>query len=211
MAAYLLNLVFSKPSGASSASGLFNSNSNNAPSKVWYTVAATPQWPVNGAPTQTQPVTDTPPLSSWTNPPAIPDDQLFLCNLGDDVYIRFVPDNSWGNSPSLAPTAIVTFGRPGTSGHSGDNIPSPFLLSPYPNQSNNPAPCNTQVYTFSAAANDGSFILYLGQPKQNDKGGYGSGINNYRVRLYTFIVGLGLTYNQISYQYSHDPEMGVRG
>jgi predicted methyltransferase len=68
----------------------------------------------------------------------------------------------------------------------------------------------------ATVANDGSWIYYLGQPSQNQKGqGSGPSISK-RLRLYSFIVTAEINVIQDSsvvqtYTYGHDPGMGVKG
>jgi hypothetical protein len=226
MAAYLLNIIFSKPAAATSATGLFTSDNPNTPtarSKVWYTVSTA--WPTGGAPGQGSQLNQSAPVTSWTT--ITVDKENFSCSLGDDIYVRLVPDSSWGTSPGLQLRFTTVFGRPATSGHSGDTMASPFVLGPGSGAAGQNAPCT--LYTTDTASGtgvyqdytnpgpDGAWIYYLGQPQQNGVGqkGNNQGPDQGRTCIYSFIVGATviLTVNgaQTQYTYGHDPEMGVKG
>ena len=91
MAGYLLNLTAKNPTSATSADGLFNANSVDNTSRVWFRVPDT--WPGivfdpnHGAP---WPVGVAAPLSSWVRVPNT-DDAALPCQVGDKFYIRIAP------------------------------------------------------------------------------------------------------------------------
>ena len=225
MTAYLLNILFPKQA-PSAAKGLFNSDSPNSPSarsKVWYTVPTTqPQWPTTGVPAEASQLNEGAPVTNWTT--ITPDKSVFNATFGDDIYIRMVPDSSWGPNPGLQLRFTAVFGRPATSGHSGDTIASPFVLTAGAGDGEN-GPCT--LYTTDTASGtgedqdytnpgpDGSWIYYLGQPQQNAAGQVGHPKIANRTCVYSFIVGATViqTVNgeQDQYTYGHDPQMDVNG
>src|SRR5262245_54980493 len=215
MAGYLLNLTFNQPASAVVANGLFNSNDVDPISKIWYQTPST--WPgVTYA--QGGIVTQAAPISTWpqTNGFPIVDKGNFSCNLGDSIYIRLVPDSSWGPSPvsNLQLAFYAVFGRPAVSGHGGDTIATPFVLPAGFGVGVN-APCSYYGWPANTPqAADYSWIFYLGQPSQNQAGQKGNGgpSNPNRTCLYSFIVGAyaGIGVNN-GYTYGHDPSMGVKG
>ena len=226
MAAYLFNIIFTKPTSATTADGLFTSDNANSPtarSKVWYTVSTA--WPTGGAPGQGSQLNQAAPVTSWTT--IVPDKQNFTCNLGDDVYVRIIPDSSWGVSPALQLRFSTVFGRPATSGHDGDTMATPFVQGAGAGVGGQNAPCT--LYTTDTASGtgvnqdftnpgpDGAWIYYLGQPQQNGIGqkGSGQGPNGGRTCVYSFIVGATVIQTvsgvQTQYTYGHDPQMGVKG
>jgi hypothetical protein len=215
MAGYLLNLTFEKPASANVADGLFNSNSDDPISKIWYQVPST--WP-GVTYSQGQVVTQAAPITTWTQPSGFPvvDKENFSCNLNDDVYIRVLPDSSWGSVPvaNLQIAFYAVFGRPSTSGHGGDTMPTPFVLQSGFGVGVN-APCSFYAWPGALpSASDNSWIFYLGKPSQNAAGQKSGGgpSNPNRLCNYSFIVGAyaGIGANN-GYTYGHDPEMGVRG
>src|SRR5262245_46130184 len=175
MAGYLLNLTFNKPASATVADGLFNSNSVDSSSKIWYQVPAT--WP-GVTYSQGGVVTQAAPITTWPQPPGFPvvDKEDFACSLGDDIYIRMVPDSSWGQAPvaNLQVAFYAVFGRPATSGHGGDTMATPFVLQAGFGVGVN-APCAFYGWPSSLPqASDNSWIFYLGKPSQNAVGQKGN-------------------------------------
>lgn len=197
---YLLNLIFSKPAGSSSANGLFNSDSSSARSKVWYTIPAT-NWPSGGAPAQGSQLQQSADQANWGTP--TPDKSTLGCELGEDVYIRMVPDSSWGSDVITLRWSAV-FGRAATSNHGDATIASPFVLS-------NAMPCTLYTTDFSAPGPDGSWIFYLGALTQNAAGQNGQNPVAGRKCTYAFIDGATVADGVVWYTFGHDPEMDVSG
>ena len=214
MAGYLLNLTFKQPASSAVADGLFNSDTVSATSKQWFQTPS--NWQPGIQSNVPSPVSVAAPVPTWGPSQQVPyplkDDYLFFCNLKDDIFIRMVPDPVWplqsGQTLQLVFSAV--FGRPSTASHSGDTLATPFLVGNYPRT------VLTWPGSPATVAGDGSWIYYLGQPSQNQKGqGSGPSISN-RLRLYSFIVTAAVNVMQGSsvlqtYTYGHDPGMGVKG
>jgi hypothetical protein len=214
MAAYLLNLTFKKPASAATADGLFNSNSVDSTSKIWYQVPSS--WP-GVTYSQGGSVSQPAPVASWpqTNGFPIVDKNNFSCNLSDDIYIRVVPDSSWGTLPvpQLQISCYALFGRPATSSHGGDTLATPFVLQSAFGVGVN-SPCAFFGWPNGApTATDGSWIYYLGEPSQNAAGQKsGGGSNPNRLCTYSFIVGASVVVGSTGgYTYGHDPQMIIKG
>jgi hypothetical protein len=197
------------------ADGLFNSNSVDPSSKLWY--QAPSSWP-GATYSQGGSVTQPAPVANWpqTNGFPIVDKNNFSCNLNDDIYVRAVPDSSWGTLPipQLVLSFNAVFGRPATSSHGGDTMPTPFVLQSGFGQGAN-SPCAFFAWPSTApTATDGSWIYYLGEPSQNaigQKGGGGVSDPN-RVCTYSFIVGAYVGFGTANgYTFGHDPQMEIKG
>ena len=213
MAAYLLNLVFAKPAAATAATGLFSHDDpTGLRSKVWYTVPAS--WPPNPT-TQPGLILTPAPVNTWGTPAS---DASLACNLGDNIYIRAVPDGSWGPLgqpvPGLSMVVAVSFGRLAGSTHGDATIAAPFTQSQYQG-----AGVHTPLTLFvtpnpGTAAGDGSFIYYCGCAAQNAPGQQALGNPPVSTRFctYTFIVGGQATVgNSGVFTFGHDPGMVVKG
>ena len=211
MSTYVLNLMMGNPASSTDAqAGRFNSSSVDPNSKVWFQLAANNPWPTPDPPGQ-QVKMSTNPFLNMQNQPTFSDAQSFNCNLSDLIYVRVAADSSWGNTPPVQVTLAANFGRPDTSRHDGDTIPSPFLspsvLAAVP---------VTNVVLGSAlptnpASND--WIIFLGAAKQNALGGApipSGGATS--LRIYSFIVtAVASTAAGVVGNYGHDPQMIVIG
>jgi hypothetical protein len=227
MPGYLLNLHYSKPAAAISASGLFVDDNPNAPerSKVWYSMGA--GWPAV-APTHDQ-VMEASNLLRKIPPQPIPDNshngqESFVCSLGDDIYVRMAADGSWGRLWPMWPEGMkmtleytVVFGRPNTPDHGGATLASPFVFLEPHHGSGVHSPRSVFSHRATDAGPDGSFIFYLGRLSQNGIGQKGQGHAHQPSRhsTYSFNVGANVyfTENNVQHQFSygHDPNMGVKG
>lgn len=218
MAAYLLNLIFGRPTAASSATGLFNDYDDFAPvgaqSKAWYTIPA--GWPSPGSIRPNHQVTQTANLMISTAPipdkprPTYPAD--FILGFGADIYLRVVPDSSWNPMPDNLNALIAAFGRPNTNHHDGDSVASPFVLSAGAGQGQN-TPCSffalvTPSNGLIAPLSDNSWILYLGTTAQNAPGGGASKCPDGKC-VYSFTIAASFWQGTDLYTYSHNPEMVV--
>lgn len=228
MSAYLLNLIYAKPAGATSATGLFVDDDPTSPerSKVWYSMG--PGWPTT-IPAQNAQVMEVANLPLKVPPPPVPDSppsnqSLFTCSLDDDIYVRLAANGTWGRLWPMWPDGLkmsvdysAVFGRPATSDRGGSTMSSPFVFV----QSAHGAGTNSPRSVFSLLSNtpgpDGSFIFYLGHLAQNVVGqkGLGGPRDPNRKCTYSFNVGGNayFTENGVNnqYAYGHDPGMGVRG
>lgn len=206
MAQFLLTLIFSKPSAAASATGLFTAdNPTGNRSKVWYTIPSTANWP-DPAVGQAQQVPQSANLANWGTPTA--DHSPLGCHIGDGVYIQMVPDSSWG-SDSLLLRFTSVFGRTATSpgNPNAATLASPFVLNGMPcTLYTTDQPTNT-LPDYTSAGPDGSWIYYLGLVTQNAAGG-GQGSSPC---FYSFIAGATVydTSNEVTYTFGHDPQMDV--
>ncbi len=215
MSAYLLNLVFTQPASATTATGLFtHDNPTGLRSKVWYTVGA--GWPPVPL-TEPGSVLAIPPLVSWGTP--VPDGSL-SCALGDNIYIRVVPDSSWGPVgqpvPGLGMVFGLGFGRLATSNHGDATLAAPFTHTALDG-----AGVNTPLTYFTTPpsasnppAGDGSWMYYCGQPTQNAPGqkAIGGPPINTRVCTYSFTLGAQAYWGTGNHcTYGHDPSLVVKG
>ena len=216
MAGYLLNLTVKRPASALTANGLFNDNSVDPTSKIWYQVPAS--WPgVTYAPTS--PVTQAAPVTSWpqTAPFPVRDEQNFSCSLNvDDIYMRVVPDSSWPpsvNNNNLLIAFSALFGRPAVSGHGGATMATPFVLTTNFGPGNNSPRASFDWGALPPTSSDGSSIYYLGQPAQNIVGQKGRGGSGPASNCsYSFIVSAYFVYPGVEgWTFGHDPKIIVSG
>ena len=185
MSGYLLNLHYSKPAAATSASGLFVDDNPSAPerSKVWYSMGS--GWPAV-APTSDQ-VMEASNLLRKVPPQPVPDNahsgqERFVCSLGDDIYVRMAGDGSWGRLWPMWPEgmkmtleSLVVFGRPNTADHGGATLASPFVFVEPHHGSGIHSPRPAFSHRSTTPGPDGSFIFYLGRLSQNGIGQKGQG------------------------------------
>jgi len=222
MAGYLLNLVIPKVDDAAKADALFKLNSADATSRMWYKVPA--GWP-GPAYDPNSAVREPAPVSTWPQASPFPvlDDGNFGCVLGDDIYMRVLPDYGFwprtkidgGNKvqPLLLGFSAV-FGRAATSGPGAATIATPFVFTKWAGPGN-----QSPLTMFSGAvveptATDGSSIYYMGKAAQNVMGGAkrGDGPHGQPTTSYSFIVAGYLAYNNIEgWSFGHDPKMQVGG
>ncbi len=213
MAGYLLNLTVKMPTSATNADALFNANSVDRTSRMWYQVPS--NWP--GSPYDpNSPVSQPAPVTTWpqTAPYPVLDDANINCILGDDVYMRIAPDASWPKSKSGNNLLIgfnAVFGRPATSDHGGATMATPFVIPKWAGPGN-----NSPLTMFSGpvavpTSTDGSSIYYLGKAAQNVVGGIERGHGgNQPTCNYSFIVAAYLAYPNVEgWSFGHDPKIIV--
>jgi hypothetical protein len=207
---YVLNLTMGNPANSSSSdaqAGRFDSNNVDPTSKIWYQLNA--PWPT---PTVGSQVTMSTNPAANLQAPGFPDADAFNCNLGDLIYVRVVPDSSWGTPP--APPTLVTlsvnFGRIDTAHHDGDTIPSPFLAPSLPSV---PATAFALLSASPTNTTSTDWIIYLGPAAQNALGGAAippGGAT--KMRTYSFIVAaVASNSSGVVGNYGHDPQMIVIG